>query len=93
MPARSHNLIRVLVGTGLTAAIVAAIAVPTPEVLPAVAVGQAAIYRSVAEARFDELKNTVNALKEGHLTASHEIKRLKEGRGLDNTQPEVDSQR
>ncbi|HEU5104480.1 MAG TPA: hypothetical protein VFU11_01435 [Solirubrobacterales bacterium] len=45
VPARSHNLIRALVGTGLTVAVMAAAAAPIPEVLPAVAVGQAAIYR------------------------------------------------
>ena len=46
-----------------------------------------------AEARFEELKNTVNALKAGLMTASLEIRRLQQAHGFDNTQPEVNSER
>jgi hypothetical protein len=42
---RTRNLIRVLTGVALIAALAAAVFMPQPEVLPAVAVRQAAFYR------------------------------------------------
>jgi hypothetical protein len=46
MPGRlSRNLIRFLVGAALCAALVAAVAVPMPAKLPAVAMGQPGLYR------------------------------------------------
>jgi hypothetical protein len=41
----TRNLIRVLTGAALCMALVACVAVPVPEDLPAVAVGQAGLYR------------------------------------------------
>lgn len=45
MPGPPRNLIRALVGIALCVALAAAAAVPIPEVLPAIAIGQAVVYK------------------------------------------------